>query len=296
LKILILDSGDFTAPYVVGNLIQWGHTISVFHDSEIILDLPESVHQITGKCNALIDSKDALVDIDADVVIDMRAKTVSDANQLVEIFTKPDQRILLTSSVKAYRAYARHIKAEPGEPDLVPLLEDDPLCEDTHNTLVAIEKILINSDGISETILRLPFVYGPGDPARSFHEYLSKMDDNSEQISLSPLAGEWRAPSGYVEDIGYAIALATKNSKAAGKIYNIADSFAFTRVDWIRAIGRAAGWDGKVVTNSSDSEQLDYNQHLIMDSSKIRQDLGYIEQTPINDAFARTVEWERTQK
>ena len=37
---------------------------------------------------------------------------------------------------------------------------------------------------------------------------------------------------------------------------------------------------------------LDYRQHLVMDSSRIRKELGFVEVTPEEEALRRTIAWE----
>ena len=298
MKILILAGGSFIVPSLAGYLNTWKHEVAVFDNNDSVS--PASRH-ITGDRRALTDHKADLGQEPYDVVIDMAATTLDEARQLADVFERPGQRIVLASSFEVYRAYGRHLKTEPGPPDLVPLLEDDPLrekplVENTPSDLVDVEKFLRSSETLRETILRLPIVYGPNDPNHTFQEYLANMNGETASIALAPEFAEWRAPSGYVEDIGYAIALAAKNTKAVGKTYNVADSFAFTRLDWIRAIARADGWNGSVTVDKAAAlpAQYDYSQHLILDSSGIRQDLGYIEQTPINEAFAKSVHWEQT--
>jgi hypothetical protein len=36
------------------------------------------------------------------------------------------------------------------------------------------------------------------------------------------------------------------------------------------------------------------NQHLVVDITRIREELGYVELVPPDEAFRRTAEWERT--
>lgn len=59
-------------------------------------------------------------------------------------------------------------------------------------------------------------------------------------------------------------------------------------------IADAAGRESRFETfpGSDPDESIDYGQHLYGDTSKIRDDLGYEEKVPIDDAARRTVEWD----
>ena len=304
MKILILGGTRFTGPHIIRNLIEWGHEVTVFHRGKTEAELPPGAQHLHGDRKALAAHRDAFTALAPDVVVDMLAFTAQDAQSLIAVFDGLAGRAVVASSIDVYRAYGRLRKSEPGPPDLVPLLEDDPLREKLSPEgeaydKVGVERIVANRPTLPATILRLPMIYGPNDAQHRLFEYLKRMDDGRPAILLSESYAPWRFPSGYCEDVGYAIALAAKNKKAEGRIYNVADAFAFTMEDWVRAIGRAAGWEGEIVRVPNDklpahlAPDMDTEQHLIVDSSRIRQELGYQEQVPINEALRRTVEWER---
>ena len=109
----------------------------------------------------------------------------------------------------------------------------------------------------------------------------------------------WWWSRGYVENMAEAIALAVDNDGAAGKVYNVADANALTTAQWIEAIGRAAGWQGKVVTVPVDElpeemqSHADTDQHMVVDTKRIRIELGYKDVASIDQALAWSVAWER---
>ncbi len=82
---------------------------------------------------------------------------------------------------------------------------------------------------------------------------------------------------------------------AAGRIFNVADPEPMTQAEWVRALGRAAGWDGEVITTPEmpSPGTVDYRHHWVMDSSAIRTELGYEESVRTADWISRTVEWLR---
>jgi hypothetical protein len=68
---------------------------------------------------------------------------------------------------------------------------------------------------------------------------------------------------------------------------------------WCSTGGRLGGWDRQVVTLPSDrlpeslrADRLDLGQDYVVDSTRIREELGYAEQVPFDEAVRRTIAWE----
>jgi nucleoside-diphosphate-sugar epimerase len=150
------------------------------------------------------------------------------------------------------------------------------------------------------TILRLPMVYGVNDPLHRFFPYLKRMDEGRRVIVLEEQMAHWQGTYGYVENVAQAIALAVTNAKAARRIYNVAEQTAQSQAAFIRAIGQAAGWTGQVVvvprSALPESWVLPFNvsQDWTINSTRIRQELGYTEAFSRQEAFKQTVEWQRS--
>ena len=103
---------------------------------------------------------------------------------------------------------------------------------------------------------------------------------------------------GYVEDVGSAIALAVASDAAAGRIYNVAEPDVRSTADFIRELGEAAGWKGRVIELPKGAlagpwDAYRMEQHVVTDSSRIRSELGFREMVPRAEALRRTIEWER---
>ncbi|MHB8927503.1 MAG: NAD-dependent epimerase/dehydratase family protein [Bacillota bacterium] len=139
----------------------------------------------------------------------------------------------------------------------------------------------MDAPGLPGTILRLPFVYGPGDGLHRLAEYLRPMDEGLPTILMDERRAGWRAARGYIGNVAEAIALAATHSQAAGRVYNVADAEAFTEREWALSIGRAAGWTGEVVAKPREQlpadmvKEYDFSQHLFADTRRIRTELGY---------------------
>ena len=109
----------------------------------------------------------------------------------------------------------------------------------------------------------------------------------------------WRTPRGYVENVAAALVLAAVSDQAVGRVYNVAETPAFSDLEWARKIAAATGWDGEFRILPKDrlpahiAPAGNSAQHWETDSSRIRRELGYKEPVALDEAIKRTIEWER---
>ena len=270
--------------------------------------MPEGVGHFLGDRLELEDHADELRSFGPEVVLDMIPMNERDAQGVVEVFRDVARRIVAISSEDVYRAYDVVRGLAPGPPDPIPLSEDAPLrerlypyeregIEDYEKILV--ERVVMGDPDLLGTVLRLPAVYGPGDYQHRLFDYVKRMDDGRPTILLGEGMANWRWTHGYVEDVASAIALAVTDERAAGHVYNVGEAEPLPWADWVREIGRAAGWDGEVIALPENRlpQHLDWGlnteQHWFVDTGRIRQQLGYADEVPREEALRRTVAWER---
>jgi nucleoside-diphosphate-sugar epimerase len=153
--------------------------------------------------------------------------------------------------------------------------------------------------GISATILRLPMVYGPGDHLRRFFPIVKRIKDGRPAILFTAGVAAWRSPRGYVDNVAAAIALAATSSRAAGRIYNVAEQVSFSELEWAKKIAHLMGWHGRfvVLPRERTPENLltpgNFAQHWVASSERIRRELLYEDLVKTDEAIRRTIEWER---
>ncbi len=285
-----------------------GHEVAVFHRGRTATEMPEGVGHFLGDRQGLEDHADELRSFGPEVVLDMIPMNEKDAQGVVDVFRGVARRIVAISSEDVYRAYDVVRGLAPGPPDPIPLSEDAPLrerlypyeregIEDYEKILV--ERVVMGDPDPPGTVLRLPAVYGPGDYQHRLFDYVKRMDDGRPAILLGEGMAKWRWTHGYVEDVASAIALAVTDERAAGRVYNVGEAEPLPWAEWVREIGRAAGWDGEVVAVPEDRlpQHLDWGlnteQHWFVDTTRIRYQLGYVEEIPREEALRRTVAWER---
>ena len=307
MRVLVIGGTNFIGPYAVRRLAGAGHEVAVFHRGRTGTALPEGVGHFLGDRRRIEDHADELRSFDPEVVLDMIPMNERDAQGVVEVFRDAARRIVAISSADVYRAYDVVRGLAPGPPDPIPLSEDAPLrerlypyeregIEDYEKILV--ERVLMGDPDLPGTVLRLPAVYGPGDYQHRLFDYVRRMDDGRPAILLGERMASWRWTHGYVEDVASAIALAVTDGRAAGRVYNVGEAEPLPWAEWVREIGRAAGWDGDVIILPEDRlpQHLDWGlnteQHWLVDTGRIRQQLGYAEEVPWEEALRRTVAWE----
>lgn len=318
MRILIIGGTNFMGPLVVRSLHAQGHNITVFHRGQTHTDLPDSVQEILGDRRPLANVAGTLQKAEPDIVLDMIPEFEQDAQEIMHTFSGIARRVVSISSQDVYRAFGRVNKKESGPVDLQPITEDSPLRENLYPyraetprdaddpkkwqddyDKILVERVVMNDTNLPGTILRLPMVYGPGDYQHRMFAFLKRMDDHRPTILLDEVEAQWKWTHGYVENVAAAIALAVTNERAAGRIYNVGEPFTFTMAQWIEKIGEAADWQGKIVTIPQGRlpEPLRWGinaeQHIVVDSSRIRKELGYKEHVNIDEAIRRTVAWER---
>jgi nucleoside-diphosphate-sugar epimerase len=294
-------------------LVSVGHQVTVFHRGHTRAEFRNTVEHMIGDRRELFKFRDQFQRLSPEVAIDMIAYTEEDAQSLLRSLEGVVQRVVVVSSADVYRAYDRWRKVYSGPLESVPLTEDAQLREALypyrekakgpedwlyHYEKILVEKAVMSTPDFQSTVLRLPFVYGPGDYQHRTFEFLKRMDDKRPAILLGQERANWRWTWGYVENVGAAIASAATD-KRAGRIYNVGEQVALTQADRIEAIAAAAGWKGRIVALPESrlpdhlKATVDFTQDLTFDSGRIRSELGFQEKIPPDEAMRRTIAWER---
>jgi nucleoside-diphosphate-sugar epimerase len=304
MRILIIGGTRFTGPETVRLLLEHGHQVTVFHRGLHRDPRTSGAAEILGDLKDLKQFRDRFLDLKPDVVVNMLCFTAQAASEFVSLVQGNTGRVVVISSADVYLAFGRLHRTEPGPILPMPLKETSALRTTDlpggpEYDKISVESSILGNPELRGTILRFPAVYGPHDPQHRLHAYLKRFDDRRPAILLAEGVARWRWSRGYADNVGLATALAVMDDRSTGEIYNVAEPTAFAEADWIRRIGQAAGWQGEVVTVPREQLpgrlgfEIDPDQHYVLDTSKIRDELGYREQIPQEEALARTIAWER---
>jgi nucleoside-diphosphate-sugar epimerase len=315
MNVLVIGGSGFIGIPLVRKLVARGHRVALLRRGRTPAVLPNGIREITGDRNHLSDSLPELRDFAPDVVIDLIVSSEGQARGLAETFAGPSCRLVLISSMDVYRAFGVLHGTEPGPPSPVPLTEDSSLRQNLHvyakdslKTLRAVfswidddydkipaERVVLGDGG---TVLRLPMVYGPGDPLHRFHGIVKRIHDGRDKIIFSKPMADWRSPRGFVDNVAEAIAVAAESDRAAGRVYNVAEPGTYSELEWARKIAERMNWRGEFVVLPVERAPRhllppgNTAQHLEASSQRIREELGYSESVPLETAIDRTIEWE----
>jgi nucleoside-diphosphate-sugar epimerase len=315
MKILIIGgTSGFIGTHVARQLAADEHELVVFHRGQTNAVLPQGVRHIFGDRQRLPDFAGEFKQFAPQVVLDMYLRYEPEAVTLMRTFRGLAARVVAISSQDVYRTYGILWRRENASPNITPISEDAPLrsvlypyrlitkSEDDpkyNYDKIPVERVVMNDAEIAGTVLRLPATYGSGDQQHRLFEYLKRMDDVRPFILLEEDEARWRWTHGYVENVADAIVLAVTDERAVNRIYNVGEEDALTRTEWVKSVGRAAGWNGEVLAlpKAQLPEHLQcptgYEYDLAVDTSRIRRELKYQERVSREEALLKTVAWER---
>lgn len=311
MRVLLIGGSGFIGRKVMERLQQRGHHVIIFHRGQTgsLDDTP--AERIIGNRLEIDQHRDQIKKFRPEAAIDFLPWSDTDTIRVIKALRGLVERVVHLSSGDVYRAWGNFLKGGFSEP--VPLTEEAPLREELYPYAGSrpgasdYDKILaeraILSAHMSERypgiILRLPMVYGPGDPQSRTWPYVKRMLDERPNILLEATQGAWLWQRGYVDNVAFGIALAAERSSAAGQIYNVGSPQTFSIAAWVQTIGAVMGWNGQVrlLQRQNLPEHLrtsyNYQQHILYDTAKIRRELGYDEIVSADEALRCTVEWQR---
>jgi nucleoside-diphosphate-sugar epimerase len=293
-----------------------GHDVAIFHRSAES-PLNEGLALIRGNRNRLRDYEVELREFAPAVIIDMILSSGKQAEELVDLAHDLNARVVAISSMDVYRAWGVLLGTEPGGLEPLPITEDSrvrvarrayppELVEKMKSIFtwvnseydkIAVEQTVMGGR-VDSTVVRLPMVYGPGDPLHRMHGVLKRVQDHRPAIILADDHAAWKGPRGFVENVAHAIAVASTSDRAMGQTYHLCDEPTLTELEWQKRIAAQTEWRGKfvVLPNRLTPKHLlmpgNASQHVVANSERIRKDLGYKEPFTLDEALQRTIRWE----
>ena len=317
-RALVIGGTGFIGRFVVDELLRLGHEVSVVHRGSQLRELP-GVSEMTASRERLADVAPQLRAFAPEIVVDMILSSGRQAEALLDVFRGHAERVVAISSMDVYRACGVVHGTEPGPLEPLPLTESSPVRSrlqtyppaqvemlqrvfgwlDDEYDKIPVERVVLGDAELPGTILRLPMVYGPGDPLRRFYPLVKRVLDGRRVLLFSESLAHWRATKGYVEDVARAIALAATSPGTAGRLYNVGEPDTLTELEWAERIAHAMDWDGTFSVRPDADLPAHLRtpgntaQHWVADTSRIREELGFRESIEREVAIRRTVEWER---
>ena len=319
MRALLIGGTGFIGSCLTPELQRLGAEVAVLTRGRSANREPGGLTRIIGDRKKLRESEAAIRAVAPDVVIDLVLSSGTQARELMSVLRGNAGRVVALSSMDVYRACGVLHMLEEGPLEPLPLTEQSALRTklatyppaqvaglqqvfgwlDDEYDKIPVERAILGDADLPATVLRLPMVYGPGDPLHRFFPLVRRMDDGRRAILMSTTVAAWRSPRGFVANVATAIALAATSDQAVGRIYNVGEQPSYSELEWATRVAAAVGWKGAFVVLPPDDLPLhlrmpgNFEQHWSVDSTWIRSDLGYTEPVDLDTAIAQTVAWER---
>jgi nucleoside-diphosphate-sugar epimerase len=307
-RILIIGGTRFIGPFLVRQLAEQGHHVIVYHRGDHAAAVPEGVEQIIAPAEAGPPSDRYHLGVFADrfrarqpdVVVHMIAFTRDDAMVFARVFKGVAGRAVVLSSSDVYRVMGRINRTEPGPAIPLPLNEDSPLREklSIHGEDYEkrwVEQVVAAESSLRPTLLRFGAVYGPGD--YRCQDWIKRMIDQRPAILIGKGEARFRFTHCYAQDAAWATTLATTNERSAGRTFNVGELNTPTQRQRLEDFARLGGYAGCIV-EIPDEKRLpagkeDFSQDWTLDTTRIRNELGFCEISKYEDGVRATIDWQR---
>jgi len=253
-----------------------------------------------------------------DTVIDIFALGMLNTRAVMEAVAATGGRYLLLSSVDVYSNYGGLLRRETPPIQAAPAKETDPLrgfrfpyrgnphrpkgvsaelFEDYDK--IVLEEAALGDARFTTTVIRAPMIFGPNDKQHRFKWAIDAVKRGG-LIRLDERAGKWPNSYGYVTDVAEAMVVAALDPRAAGRIYNVGQDFVRNPVQWLLSFAVMLNTPIEVETVPAAekamlferAEASDLRYPLTLDTTRIRQELGFTEVVSERDALLATIGYE----
>lgn len=295
---LVVGGTGPTGPFIVNGLLSRGFQVAILHRGTHETDeIPPQVEHIHTDPFDARATQSAL----GGRRFDLAMVTYGRLRELAEILTGRVGRLVSVGGVPVYRGFMDAGAYEPaGMP--VPVREDAALVasaeESRKGFAIARTEERVLALHPSAAHFRYPYVYGPRQLMPREWCIVRRMLDERPFV-IVPDGGLTLCTFGYAENLAHALLLAVDQPEAsAGEIYNCGDDHTPNLRQVVEHIGEALRWPGEVLSLPLPLAKPALpllmqpgTQHRLLDTSKLRAQLGYRDLVPPAEGLARTARW-----
>jgi nucleoside-diphosphate-sugar epimerase len=304
---LVIGGTGPTGPPLVDGLLARGFDVTIFHTGRHELPDGPDIPHIHGDPFDADGISAALGDRHFDVVV----ATYGRVRLLADHLAGRCDHFLVVGGTPVYDGYANPDERFPTGVDL-------PVREDRHPLVSAEDRraggyrtapirrtedavfALHERGAFRATYLRYPTIYGPRNPHAWEWVVVKRVLDGRPYMILADDGRGIHSRAG-ARNAAEAILLAIdRPAVAAGQAYNVADDDLVSIRQWAELVAHAAG--GRLEFRSLPGElpspgwgviAFGYQgtPSCILDTSRLREDLGYRDVLPLRDGLTETVEW-----
>lgn len=320
MTVAIIGGTGFIGSAVAGRLVLRGLQPVVVARGEHPVALPEGAVFERGDRMDGARLREIFAAHRVDTVIDIFALGMLNTSAVLEATAAIGGRYLLLSSVDVYSNYGGLIRKESPEIQSQPAKETDPLREfrfpyrgNPHRPKgveaelfedydkIILEEAALGDTRFTTTVIRAPMIFGPADKQHRFKWAIDAVRRGGP-IRLDERAGRWPNSYGFVTDVAEAMVLAALDPLASGRTYNVGQDFVRTPIEWLLSFAVVLNTPIEVETVPATEHALlferaeasDLRYPLTLDTTRIREELGFTEVVSEHDALLATIAYEST--
>jgi len=305
-RILIIGGTGFVGTGIVRVASEAGHEVMVYHRGYDEPANESHVPHVHGDALNIEQFAGILRPFQPDAVIDTSQFRAASVDSVVNFLAGYIGRYVMLSSVDVYRAFGILWKTEEGPIQSMPVDETADLrtaisfdsmreSDDQDNRFA--ESAVLAQNQVSATVVRLPSVFGIGDKMGRVSRQLERIFEGGELVVKPRYSAAWRHSYGYLDNIVDGLLTCAADSRPGKHLYNLAYPDPVSDVEWFRLVADAVGWSGTLAFDDAGPDaDLNMDQELFVDSTKIRTELGYKERVGIEEAVRKSVEWEMSKQ
>ncbi len=299
MHILVIGGTGPTGPLIVNGLVDRGHTVTILHTGRHEVDtIPghlEHIHTDPFDEQAFRDSIEGRT---FDLVFAMYGRLRSIAKVLVG----RTPRLFSIGGIPAYHGFTEPSSMFPeGMP--IPAYESSPLVTDDSNGVKPLKIAETESDLFAlhpdATHFRYPYLYGPNQLTPREWTVVRRLLDGRRSI-IVPDGGLTLMTSSFVENATHTVLLAVDRiDESAGEVYNVGDDRQFTMAQHIAIMADELDRDVELVSVPWELAAptrpwigLPSATHSVLNTDKVRRELGYTDLVDPEEGLRRTVRWQ----
>lgn len=308
---LVVGGSGPTGPHVAGGLAERGYAVTVLHRGEHEIPELAPYEHIHADPHFREPLEEALAGRHFDVVIASygRLRVVADA--VAERCTA----LVAVSGLPAYAGYhepglliprgmpvlAREEAADRGRATTPDAMAAEGAGEGFSRKIRAGEEHVLDlhrRGAFSASIFRYPSIYGPRQLYPREWSVVRRVLEGRKRIILADNGLTVTSRCAAVNAAEHLLAAVDRPEAAAGEIFNVGDRDQLTIRQWVELCAEAAGGALEVVSLPFELAgpgrglyPVGHDEHLLADTHKAAELLGYVELLPARSALAATVRW-----
>ncbi len=315
MEILVIGGTGPTGPHIVNGLVERGHRVTILHTGRHEVDTLPST-EVVPHLHADPFDRDAFTDAIAGRNFDVVFAMYGRLRMLVEVLVGRTPRLFSIGGVPVYPGFSNDEDRFPAGMKLGSAETDAfaPVGGYDETSVAALAGRGGRSDKVAKIIqseamvfshhpqathFRYPYIYGPNQVVPKEWSVVKRALDGRRPLIVAD-GGRSVETGAYVENVAHAVLLATDHiDTSAGRVYNVGDDEQFSRRQLCQIIADELGHTFEYVNLPFEVARPAYpltqhhsSEHRLVDTGRIRSELGYRDLVDPVTALRRTVRWQ----